>query len=99
MSVRGSNQNLRAEVEYYLKLEREVQARWEKEMEKLEELPKPKAYLGYGGKGAKFMEKAINPKLYLGHSGHGSERQKQNVIRLSILPTGQELKALKKKED
>jgi hypothetical protein len=101
LSIHGSNQNLRAEVEYYLKLEREVQARWSKTMESIKsQLDSiPKVYLGYGGKGAKFMAKSINPKLYLGHSGHDSERQKQNVIRLSILPTGQELKALKKKED
>lgn len=36
MSVRGSNQNLRAEVEWYLKLERKARERWEKEMQQLE---------------------------------------------------------------
>ena len=36
---RGSTQNLRAEIEYYLKLEREVQSRWKREMEMLEALP------------------------------------------------------------
>jgi len=38
MSVRGSKQNLRAEVEWYLKLERKVRIRWEKEMALLEEI-------------------------------------------------------------
>lgn len=36
MSVRGSNQNLRAEVEWYLKLERKARWRWRKEMAQLE---------------------------------------------------------------
>lgn len=42
MSVRGSTQNLRAEVEYYLKLERQARSRWKKEMTLLESLPEPK---------------------------------------------------------
>ena len=37
MSVRGSKQNLRSEVEYYLKLEREARSRWSKEMRLVEE--------------------------------------------------------------
>lgn len=37
LSIRGSAQNLRAEVEWYLKLEADCRARWKKEMEKLEE--------------------------------------------------------------
>lgn len=36
MSLRGSAQNLRVEVEWYLKLEREARSRWAKEMELLE---------------------------------------------------------------
>jgi hypothetical protein len=32
LSVRGSTQNLRSEVEFYLRLERELQSRWKKEM-------------------------------------------------------------------
>lgn len=36
MSVRGSNQNLRAEVEFYLDLERRATERWHKEMKRLE---------------------------------------------------------------
>ena len=36
MSVRGSNQNLRVEVEWYLRLERKARHRWKKEMALLE---------------------------------------------------------------
>jgi hypothetical protein len=39
MSVRGSSQNLRAEVEYYLKLEAKAQSRWRKEMAILDAQP------------------------------------------------------------
>jgi hypothetical protein len=39
MSVRGSRQNLRAEVEFYLDLETRIRARWEREMAKLGDVP------------------------------------------------------------
>lgn len=39
MSVRGGGQNLRAEVEHYLKIERQARSRWRKEMLLLETLP------------------------------------------------------------
>lgn len=38
VSVRGSQQNLRAEVEWYLDLERRARTRWKKEMQKLEQI-------------------------------------------------------------
>lgn len=38
LSLRGSKQNLRAEVEYYLRMEREARGRWRKEMALLEDL-------------------------------------------------------------
>lgn len=38
LSVRGSKQNLRCEVEWYLKLERRAQQRWAKEMRQLDAL-------------------------------------------------------------
>jgi len=38
LSVRGSNQNLRSEVEMYLRLEKKAQERWSKEMALLETL-------------------------------------------------------------
>jgi hypothetical protein len=46
MSVRGSQQNLRAEVEFYLKLEAQAQSRWRKEMALLDH---PKIQLGVSG--------------------------------------------------
>jgi hypothetical protein len=36
MSVRGSNQNLRSEVEHYLEIERRARVRWRKQMQELE---------------------------------------------------------------
>ncbi len=39
ISVRGSQQNLRAEVEWYLELERKARNRWKKEMAQLATLP------------------------------------------------------------
>lgn len=40
LSLRGSAQNLRAEVEWYLELERKAREKWKKEMAKLEEIPR-----------------------------------------------------------
>jgi hypothetical protein len=49
MSVRGSKQNLRVEVESYLKVEREARQKWRREMQKLEELyPTPPRLLPPG---------------------------------------------------
>jgi len=56
ISVRGSKQNLRAEVEYYLELERKARQRWKKEMAILESLDAPHVHLGMdplGGGGGK----------------------------------------------
>lgn len=36
MSVRGGNQKLRPEVDWYLEIERQLQARWKKQMEQLD---------------------------------------------------------------
>jgi len=41
MSVRGSNQNLRSQVEWYLDLERRARVRWKKEMAQLEAMEFP----------------------------------------------------------
>ena len=41
MSVRGSKQNLRAEIEYYLDVERRARIKWKKQMEELEASEKP----------------------------------------------------------
>lgn len=49
MSVRGSAHNLKAEVEWYLKLERRARHRWAKEMAKLEAMPAPSVRLAVSG--------------------------------------------------
>lgn len=41
LSVRGSSQNLRSEVEWYLRLEQRARARWRKEMAILDDQPAP----------------------------------------------------------
>lgn len=51
VSVRGSCQNLRVEVEWYLELERKARARWKKEMIKLEEVA-PTVRLALAGAGS-----------------------------------------------
>jgi hypothetical protein len=38
MSVRGSYQNLRGEVEFYLDVERRARVKWRKQMQQLDEL-------------------------------------------------------------
>jgi hypothetical protein len=43
LSWRGSEQNLRAEVEWYLELERKARIRWRKQMEELEQLEEDSA--------------------------------------------------------
>lgn len=52
LSVRGSSQNLRSEVLWYLDLEKRSREKWQKEMLLLEELyPIPPLYRGKGSKG------------------------------------------------
>lgn len=51
VSVRGSQQNLRIEVEWYLELERKARVRWKKEMELLETLA-PTVRLAMAGAGS-----------------------------------------------
>ncbi len=74
MSVRGSNQNLRAEVEWYLELERKAQFRWRKEMAQLAKLkePAPAVRLSLGGNmrdgGEQRGEALAGPHVRLAHS-------------------------------
>lgn len=46
MSVRGSNQDLRSQVKYYLDLEVKARVKWSKQMEQLSNLPASPAVLG-----------------------------------------------------
>ena len=49
MSVRGSRQDLRAEIEWYLKLEQKARWKWRLQMEQLDKLdePRPDVRLSY----------------------------------------------------
>ena len=47
LSIKGSKQNLQAEIEWYLKLERTARQRWRKEMALLESLDKPDVRLAW----------------------------------------------------
>ena len=89
MSVRGSAQNLRAEVEWYLKLEREAQQKWAKEMKQLEAQSPVSVRLSVdaaavGGKriGAALEPRAPSPEpvVRLAHN---------NGIRISALSKGE----------
>lgn len=62
VSVRGSAQNLRAEVEWYLELEKKARLRWKKEMALLESL-QPTGRLAYTGGGIAEPGKAIERGL------------------------------------
>ncbi len=66
--IRGGKQNLRSEVEYYLKLERKLQGRWKCEMEILDNLPQkhPELKLVHRGTGREktaFGKKKVEIKL------------------------------------
>jgi hypothetical protein len=52
MSVRGSNQDLRSQVKYYLELEAKARVRWAKEMAQLEGLPQVAPTIRLVGNGA-----------------------------------------------
>lgn len=77
LSWKGIDQNLRVEVEYYLKVERQAQSRWRKDMLKLNETDD-------------------YPQVRLAWTQDCGSRQEvlSPQIRLSVMPTGQELKAL-----
>lgn len=56
VSVRGSHQNLRCEVEWYLDLEDRVRRRWKKEMALLESLKAPAVHSAGGGSDTCYKE-------------------------------------------
>lgn len=69
MSVRGASQDLRAEIEWYLDLERKARARWRKEMKQLESLA-PTIRLASGGGGGR-PGKDMSLSVMLSASGTG----------------------------
>src|SRR5262245_13184563 len=65
MSVRGSKQNLRAEIEYYLKLEHRARIKWAKEMALLDRLGGPNVRLACNGQGQGELNGSLGPDLRL----------------------------------
>ncbi len=88
ISVRGSQQNLRAEVEWYLELERRARERWKKEMKLLEDLA-PTVRLALAGLGSNTYYKdggmidnvlAKPPEVRLGWAGHEATHQEGGAV-------------------
>lgn len=74
MSVRGSNQDLRSQVKYYLAMEAKARVRWAKQMEELEALAPSPAVLG-------------SPSVRLSMAENGDKSQRLNpTVRLAIEP-------------
>lgn len=70
VSVRGSKQNLRAEVEWYLDLERRARDRWKKEMLKLEAVgPSVRLDSEAGAAGGQRVDEALAPSVRLVANG------------------------------
>lgn len=66
MSVRGSRQNLRAEVEFYLKLEQRARQKWAKEMRELETLtPSERLACDASAVSGQRIEEALAPQVRL----------------------------------
>lgn len=80
ISVRGSQQNLRAEVEWYLELEQKARTRWRKEMALLEEADARGVRLAYstGGSGNSAATGFAAPSVRLAaisDSNHGNDNR------------------------
>lgn len=77
VSVRGSAQNLRAEVEWYLDLERRARERWKKEMQKLEKQPQSRTLrLSQQHNGREIGKGLESPIIRLAHKESGREAGK-----------------------
>lgn len=76
VSVRGSKQNLRAEVEWYLELERRARERWKKEMSLLLESDAPSIRFALNGQGQGEVNGALGPTVRLAHKESGREHGK-----------------------
>ena len=74
MSVRGSKQNLRAEIEYYLDVERRARIKWRKQMAELEASEKPDirlaAQMANDAQIRRSGIEAPSVRLAESHSGH-----------------------------
>lgn len=93
MSVRGSNQDLRSQVKFYLDMEAKARVRWAKEMKELETLAPSPAKLGAptvrlavdaGAAGGKHAEIAFAPTVRLAVEPH-SGRAENNFTGMEKL--------------
>lgn len=90
VSVRGSSQNLRCEVLYYLDLEQRAREKWKKEMALLEEkFPVPQLYQGEG-----YNTNPQSPTVRLAESGEGGRTEAK--IKALNPETDREQKVLSK---
>lgn len=91
ISVRGSSQNLRCEVLYYLELEQRAREKWKKEMALLEEkFPIPSLYKGV------LLNRPPAPIVRLAESGMGSYNSERQKGKLRALNPNSDKKASKK---
>jgi hypothetical protein len=91
MSVRGSNQNLRGEVEAYLRIEREAQFRWRKEMKQLADLDEAVTAQRAGASDTLTLRLAHSAQIRPGREGkiglepeHAERRGTEPSVRLSV---------------
>jgi len=68
MSVRGSNQNLRSEVEFYLKLEKRAQVKWQSQMALLETTGPVFRLASQQASDAQIRRSGLAPAVRLAHS-------------------------------
>ena len=98
VSVRGSKQNLRIEVEWYLELERKARVKWRKQMEELETIaPTVRlALAGVGGDGSstgprhELNVKALGPVVRLADSGEGGRIEGKVAAFRAVKKKGEE---------
>lgn len=82
MSVRGSNQNLRSQVEHYLEMEKKARVRWKKEMAQLEAMDGPTVRLAAQNNGEAQLHRSglLSPVVRLAQTTSGHDAAKQAAL-------------------
>ena len=93
VSVRGSQQNLRAEVEWYLDLERRARERWKKEM-KLLEAEGPRQALALSGSHSKDKQAVLDPTVRLDNEPGSAGGKRSNAALAPTVRLAESGKAL-----
>lgn len=96
MSVRGSNQNLRSQVEHYLEMEKKARVRWKKEMAQLESVTPTVRLALQGANRPQVFEQAFAPTVRLAldaeaggqHAEQGRKPHSAPEVRLAYHPEG-----------